>query len=280
MPQLQRESALTAGSARRPRLAELLLRLVEYGRRYRRLRLNLRHQHRVLPQSRERAADPGTTTDFLINYPGSPSSLDDLMEWIPVLHRLNESATVSILLGDVSAYQAVHGVTDLPCYFGRIAGEAEYVAQQLQTKVMLYVNQSRLNLREAGFHDMLHVYLGAPGDGRNLWLSNRMRLYDYVLAPDEDSKAWLASRLIAFDADRHVRVVGHRDEPTQRPGDGTMINRIESRLSVPSVVERGVDPDAVITELLQIRDERDRLVAERDAALADQGIVLRKGGQA
>jgi len=279
MPQLQRASVLRPGGAVRIGPRALLLRLVEYGRRYGRLRKNLRHQHLVLPQSRARAADPSTTTDFLVNYPGSPDNLNDLFQWIPVLHRLGESATVSILLGDVSAYQAVHEVTDLPCYFGRIASEAEYVAQQLQTKVMLYLNQSKLNLREAGFHDMSHVFLGAPGEERKLWLSNRMRLYDYVLAPDEDAKAWLASRLMAYDADQHVRVVGRRTDAGSRSGDAA-VDAVKSRLPVESVVAGGIDPDAVVTELLQIRDERDRLVAERDADLAARGIVLRKGGQA
>jgi hypothetical protein len=58
------------------------------------------------------------------------------------------------------------------------------------------------------------------------------------------------------------------------------VDAVKSRLPVESVVAGGINPDAVVTELLQIRDERDRLVAERDADLAARGIVLRKGGQA
>lgn len=251
-----------------------VLRLVDYGRRYRRLRMNLSRQHLVLPGSRARAADPTNDTDFLINYPGSPSGIDDLVMWLPVLHQLRESATVSILVGDVSAYRAIHDLTDLPCYFGRVASEAEYVAQQLQTKVMLYINQSRLNLREAGFHDMLHVFLGAPGANREVWLNNRVRLYDYVLAPDEDSKAWMASRLMSYDADHLVRVVGRRLDADN------VFDRLEARIVTDNVVDQGIDPATVMTELLRIRDERDRLVAERGASLAEQGIVLLKGGQA
>lgn len=270
------ETTVTLRSAKidPDRLRRYAYGLFEYGGRYRRLRINLSRQHLVLPNSRARAADPANRTDFLINYPGSPSSIDSLVRWIPVLHRLRESASVSILVGDVSAYQAIHNVTELSCYFGRVAGDAEFVAQQLQTKVMLYLNQSTLNLREAGFHDMLHVFLGAPGNERRRWLCNRMRLYDYVLAPDEDSKAWLAARLMSFDADRQVRVIGRGEDEGR-----TVLDRVEDRLSANNVVDHGVDPDAVVTELLRIRDERDRLVAERFTALAEQGIVLAKGGQ-
>lgn len=250
-----------------------LHRAVEYGRRYRRLHINLSRQHLILPNSRARAADPANRTDFLMNYPGSPSSIDGLVRWLPILHALRESASVSILVGDICAYRAVRQATDLPCYFGRVASEAEYVAQQLQTKVMLYVNQSKLNLREAGFHDMLHVFLGAPGRSRRRWLSNRMRLYDYVLVPDEESRGWLASRLMSFNVEARVRVIGRRTEET-------VLDRFESRVLPNTVVDHGVDPAAVVRELLQIRDERDRLVADRDAALAERGIVLVKGGQA
>jgi hypothetical protein len=147
------------------------------------------------------------------------------------------------------------------------------VAQQLQTKVMLYVNQSKLNLREAGFHDMFHVFLGAPGSSRRRWLNNRMRLYDYVLAPDEESRDWLSARLMDFDAAARVRVIG-------TPLEQGAFDRLGSDLLSSSVVDRGIDPDACVTELLAIRDERDRVVAERDAWLAEQGIVLLKGGQA
>ena len=249
-------------------------RVLTYLRRYRRLQTNLRRQHLVLPTSRARAADPANRTHFLINFPGSPNSIEGLTGWLPVLHRLNQDAPVAILVGDVSAYQAVCAATQLPCYFGRAATEAEYVAQQMQTKVMLYVNQSKLNLREGGFHDMFHVFLGAPGSARARWLNNRVRLYDYVLAPDEESKAWLGSRLMGFDVDSRVRVVGRR-----RPADSPL-DHLGSALRGDDVESGGVDHEAVVSELLRIRDERDRAVADRDRLLAEQGIVLLKGGQA
>lgn len=244
-----------------------------YVQRYRRLQLNLKHQHAVLPNSRARAADPVNRTHFLINFPGSPSSIAGLIAWLPILDRLSRRAPVAILVGDVSAYQAVQDATRLPCYFGRIATEAEYVAQQMQTKVMLYLNQSKLNLREGGFHDMFHVFLGAPGPDRAKWLSNRMRLYDYVLAPDVDSKAWLGSRLMGYDSERRVRVVG---SPSQPEG---AIDQLGARFTATDVVSRGVDAEACVSELLRIRDERDRAVAERSRQLSEQGIVLLKGGQ-
>jgi len=155
-----------------------------------------------------------------------------------------------------------------------VASEAEYAAQQLRTKVMLYINQSKLNLREAGFHDMLHVFLGAPDFSRERWLNNRMRLYDYVLAPDEESKEWLGRRLMSFDVERRVRVVGESLQGEK------LLSFIEGSLLSRSVVDRGVDADAVVRELLSIREERDRVVSQRDAELSTQGIVLLKGGQA
>lgn len=258
----------------RPAAPGAFARVREYVHRYYRLSLNLRHQHVVLPSSRARAADPENRTHFLINYPGSPDNIDGLVTWLPVLHRLADRAPVAILVGDVLAYRAVTRATDLPCYFGRVASEAEYVAQQMQTKVMLYINQSKLNLREGGFHDIFHVFLGAPGPERELWLNNRLRLFDYVLAPDEESKAWLEARLMAYDVDSRVRVVGH-----SRPVDGPW-EHLGSRLLHTDMLAGRVDVDVVVEELLRIRDERDRVVAERDAALAEQGIVLLKGGQA
>lgn len=258
----------------RNRLRSRFRRAARHFSHYRRLHINLRYQEALLPHSRSRSADPASRTHFLINYPGSPSSITGLVNWLPVLHRLSQDAPVAILVGDISAYRAVREVTSLPCYFGRAANEAEYVAQQLHTKVMLYINQARLNLREAGFHDMLHVFMGAPGWSRHRWLNNRMRLYDYVLASDTDTKEWLASRLMSFDAEARVRVVG---DPLEDDG---RTQGLRPRFLDPNVVDRGVDPDLAVKELLDIRDERDELVTARDRALAAQGIVLDKGGQA
>ncbi|SDR83048.1 hypothetical protein [Microlunatus soli] len=253
-------------------ISNRLRRWTGYVQRYRRLQRNLRHQHAVLPNSRARAADPANRTHFLINFPGSPSSIAGLVAWLPVLDRLSREAPVAILVGDVSAYRAVQAATRLPCYFGRIATEAEYVAQQMETKVMVYINQSKLNLREGGFHDMFHVFLGAPGSERTKWLSNRMRLYDYVLAPDEESKAWLGSRLMGFDAEARVRVVGRSPEP-----DGA-IEQLEAHFG-GDVASGGVDVEACVAELLRIRNRRDDVVRARENELAEQGIVLVKGGQ-
>jgi hypothetical protein len=269
------ESASTGASQRREPWRNRFRRVSDYLRRYRRLQLNIRQQHAVLPASRARAADPANRTHFLINYPGSPNNIDSLAAWLPVLHRLADQAPVAILVGDISAYESVRMSTDLPCYFGRIASEAEYVAQQMQTKVMLYINQSKLNLREGGFHDMFHVFLGAPGVDRKKWLNNRMRLYDYVLAPDAESKAWLGSRLMAFDADARVKVIGQAQPTRESP-----LDQLGSRLRPTDVVEGGVDVEAAVAALLDIRDERDRQVSERDRWLSEQGIVLLKGGQA
>lgn len=260
---------------RREPVRDRARRLFDYVRRYRRAQINMRRQHAVLPASRARVSQPENHTHFLINFPGSPNSIDSLVAWLPVLDRLAQEAPVAILVGDVSAYEAVRAATDHPCYFGRIATEAEFVAQQLQTKVMVYINQSKLNLREGGFHDMFHVFLGAPGDDRRKWLNNRVRLYDYVLAPDEESKAWLGSRLMAFDPEARVRVVGRSQPAVDGP-----LDQLGARLRPGDVAQGGVDVDAAVGELIKIRDERDRLVGERDARLAEQGIVLLKGGMA
>ena len=268
------EIATRAAPVREP-LRNKVRRWKEYARRYRRLQLNMKQQYQVLPSSRARAADPANRTHFLINYPGSPNNIDSLVAWLPLLDQLSAQAPVAILVGDVSAYESARAATGLPCYFGRVASEAEYVAQQMQTKVMLYINQSKLNLREGGFHDMFHVFLGAPGNDRRKWLNNRMRLYDYVLAPDRQSQSWLKSRLMSFDAERRVRVVGRA-----QPEPDTPLDHLGSHLRSSNVIERGVDPDAAVAELIRIRDERDQLVAERDRMLEEQGIVLLKGGQA
>jgi hypothetical protein len=181
--------------------------------RYRRLQRTLRTADVLSPVSQNLAGDPWTVSQFVVNYPGSPSSIASLLRWLPTLHRLHQYAPVSILVGDVTVYEAVQAASNLPCYFGRNANEAECVAKQLNTKVMLYVNQAKLNLREGGLHDAVHVFLGSPGASRANWLNNRLRLFDYVLAPDTESRDWLASWLMHYDAHAHVRVV-----PQAHPG--------------------------------------------------------------
>lgn len=286
-------------------------------KRYRRLQQTQNVQNQLLPNSRNRAGDDEVYSHFLVNYPGSPKSIESLTRWLPVLQRLHESSPVAVLVGDVTAYRAISAASDLPCYFGRTANEAEFVAQQLKTKVMIYVNQAKLNLREGGMHDMVHTFLGTPGGMRSTWLNNRLRLFDYVLAPDTDSKKWMASRLLHYDADRHVRVVGEHSkdasqnsvsQPEPSPVGSVGANDLlpqEESLSTDeaidadepldssgaaaadassnashSPIETTVDVQTAVTELLQIRDERDEMVNARDKALAERGIVLLKGGQA
>lgn len=311
-----RRRGVGALRARYRRVRELL-------NRYRRLQVTLNVEEQLLPVSRNRAGDPWTCSQFLVNYPGSPDGIESLTRWLPTLHWLHQHAPVAVLVGDVTAYRAVLAASKLPCYFGRSANEAEFVAQQLNTKVMLYVNQAKLNLREGGLHDMVHVFLGSPGNTRSKWLNNRLRLFDYVLAPDVESKAWMASQLMHYDADAHVRVVNqHPPNPqtslAQSPDARSLLESPESEHLVPETESLGLDEfleanepldsdqspdpdapldeslphtpvrsrtdavpdaDAMVQELLQIRDERDELVEARDKALADRGIALLKGGQ-
>jgi hypothetical protein len=289
--------------------------------RYRRLQRTLRTADELLPVSQNSAADPWTVSHFLVNYPGSPSSIASLLRWLPTLHRLHQHASVSILVGDVTVYEAVQAASNLPCYFGRNANDAELIAKQLHTKVMLYVNQAKLNLREGGLHDAVHVFLGSPGTSGANWLNNRLRLFDYVLAPDNESKDWLASQLMHYDADAHVRVVPQADSgplPTQwassvespeseellpvsepagatdgiradepldsdQPSDpdpsAQLLKPGETNNPSRSETETGIDAEATVAELLQIRTKRDELIEARDKELAERGIVLVNDGQ-
>jgi hypothetical protein len=80
---------------------------------------------------------------------------------------------------------------------------------------------------------------------------------------------------MAFDADARVKVIGQAQPTPESP-----LDQLGSRLRPTDVVEGGVDVEAAVAALLDIRDERDRQVSERDRWLSEQGIVLLKGGQA
>lgn len=241
--------------------------------RYRRLQQTLNMQGDLYPISRNHAGDRWTVSQFLVNYPGSQDGIASLIAWLPTLHRLNEYAPVAVLVGDVTTYRAVLAATELPCYFCRSADETEFVTQQLNAKVMMYVNQMALNLREGGLHDMLHVFLGA-GEERSIWLNNRLRLFDYVLVPDADSKDWMASRLMHYDADAHVRIIGHQES--------TSLRRREVHDQCPRVSRdtQELRIDTAVASLLAIRDERDELIEARDKELAERGIGLSRAGGA
>lgn len=262
--------------------------------RYRRLQRTLNIEDKLLPVSRNRAGDPWTSSQFLVNYPGSPDSIESLNRWLPTLHWLHQHASVAILVGDVTAYRAVLAATELPCYFGRSANEAEFVAQQLNTKVMLYVNQAKLNLREGGLHDMVHVFLGSPGETRSKWLNNRLRLFDYVLVPDVESKAWMASQLMHYDADAHVRIVGHHAPIPQAPlsqrhDSQSQVESPESEHLVPETESLGLDefleangsldsdqvsdPDAPLDESRPVTPVRSRTDAVPDIDLMAEELL-------
>ncbi|MCW2747527.1 MAG: hypothetical protein JWP10_669 [Nocardioidaceae bacterium] len=233
-----------------------------FVRMMRRRRADERDGDDVVRRSRELAES--SRTDFLVNFPAAPQSVHKLKRWIAVLEQLNEQAPTAIMVASVHSYRKVSKLTSLPTYLAFGMGQPEYIAQRLQTKVMLYVEQSRLNLREAGFHDIFHVFLGSPGYRRKGWLNNRLRLFDYVLAPDDLSAEWIRRRLLHPDAAATVEVVGM---PAQRLDDADL-----------PVEDLGVNAAAVSAALIRIRDQRDQAVFERKSGLLDLGIVLTKGG--
>ncbi|GAB3562000.1 CDP-glycerol glycerophosphotransferase family protein [Spelaeicoccus albus] len=197
--------------------------------------------------SRQGPALDSTTAQFVVNFHATDDrGLETMAARLPALEQLHRERGIAFMVSNTRALEYVRDVCSLPCFLVYGAADPEHLVRTVGARVVLHLEQSELNFRETGIHDVAHVFIGSES-GRD-WLDNRLRVYDSVLVPGDDDGARIAETVRGFAGSGKVRVVG-----------------VDGRFDDAQVVDTLTRVADGVVSLRAKRDERRREIADRIA---------------
>lgn len=170
-------------------------------------------------------------SEVLVSTMAGPHDIDQLIDWIPALERLNRRHTVALLAGNQRTYDRLSESTRLRVHIGRSATETEEIFSNLNPTLHLQFEQANLNLRELTHRNVTHVYVGTETD--NSWINNRLRAFDVVIGGEQTPPELIRNSLIDFPVATSVVTVP----------DNT--NRDQSRADIVAALMTGANPETL-----------------------------------
>lgn len=129
-----------------------------------------------------------------------------LIQWLPVLERLDLEHPVLVVTRDHAAAAALTVRTTLPI---EVLAEFDQLTAryaELDAKVVLYCNNSMLNFQSLLDTRKLHVHINHGESDKQSMASNNAKAYDRVFVAGEAAVQRHAATLLEFDLDRLVRI--------------------------------------------------------------------------
>lgn len=129
-----------------------------------------------------------------------------LLQWIPVLERLDATQPVSIVTRDPGASPLVEERTSLPVHLAPGFADLAALYDELDASVVLYCNNSMLNFNSLLDGRMLHVHINHGESDKQSMVSNNAKAYDRVFVAGEAAVQRHRQALMELDEHRLVRV--------------------------------------------------------------------------
>ena len=161
--------------------------------------------------------------EILTYFADDPTRAYQLIQWLPVLERLDETRPVAIVLREPETAALVRTRTTLPVHEAVEFPDLVALYADLDAKVVLYCNNGMRNFQSLINNRMLHAHINHGESDKQSMVSNNAKAYDRVLVAGEAAVVRHTSVLLDFDADRLVRVgrpqLDLRPEPLLEPSD-------------------------------------------------------------
>ncbi|KRE92262.1 hypothetical protein ASG76_17580 [Nocardioides sp. Soil774] len=139
-------------------------------------------------------------------FAGDPSRTYQLVQWLEVLHVLDEVHPVCIVLRDPTPAPVVAARTHLPVHVAETLPALTELYAGLDPQVVLYCNNSPQNFDSLLDGRRLHVHVNHGESDKQSMASNNAKAYDRVFVAGEAAVQRYVTGLLEFDARRLVRV--------------------------------------------------------------------------
>lgn len=139
-------------------------------------------------------------------FAGDPTRTYQLAQWLEVLEVLDRVHPVGLVLRDPDSAELIASRTYLPVLTAAAFPELTELYAELDAKVVLYCNNSVLNVESLLDSRMLHVHVNHGESDKQSMASNNAKAYDRVFVAGDAAVDRYVTGLLDFDASRLVRV--------------------------------------------------------------------------
>jgi hypothetical protein len=142
----------------------------------------------------------------LAYFADDPTRTYQLVQWLPVLELLDPEQPVAVVLRDPASAEVVRERTRLPVLVAPEFTALTELYAALDAKVVLYCNNSILNVQSLLHAGMLHVHINHGESDKQSMASNNAKAYDRVFVAGEAAVQRYAAELLELDTSKLVRI--------------------------------------------------------------------------
>lgn len=158
-----------------------------------------------------RSADkfrPKETVEVIANFPDGKMNLYQIRQWYGPLEVLARTRSVAILCYRPETAKQISQETTLPVYLTPSFTDLSEVADVIDPKVILYVNQNYSNFRILAHTRAKHAFI-CHGESDKIYMaSNWVKAFDYFFVAGDASRARLAHHVRNYDVEQRTIPIG------------------------------------------------------------------------
>lgn len=144
--------------------------------------------------------------DVIAYFGDDPTRIYQLLQWLPVLERLDQVHRVAVVLRDPETAVVAEQRTSLPVWVAPEFAELVEVYEQLDPKVAVYCNNGMRNFQSLVNGRMLHVHINHGESDKQSMVSNNAKAYDRVFVAGEAAVQRHVAGLMELDVSKLVRI--------------------------------------------------------------------------
>ena len=144
--------------------------------------------------------------DVIAYFGDDPTRIYQLLQWLPVLERLDPVHRVAVVLRDPETAEIAEQRTSLPVLVAPDFAELVELYDQLDPKVAVYCNNGMRNFQSLLNGRILHVHINHGESDKQSMVSNNAKAYDRVFVAGEAAVQRHLAGLMELDAGKLVRI--------------------------------------------------------------------------
>ena len=144
--------------------------------------------------------------DVIAYFGDDPTRVYQLLQWLPVLERLDQVHRVAIVLRDPETGVVAEQHTSLPVLVAPDFAELVELYEQLDPKVAVYCNNGMRNFQSLLHGRLLHVHINHGESDKQSMVSNNAKAYDRVFVAGEAAVQRHLAGLMELDESKLIRI--------------------------------------------------------------------------
>jgi hypothetical protein len=144
--------------------------------------------------------------EVIAYFADDPTRVYQLLQWLPVLERLDEVSPVGIVTRNPETAAVVESRTHLPVYDAPEFTDLVEFYENYDPKVALYCNNGARNFNSLLHGRTLHAHINHGESDKQSMVSNNAKAYDRVFVAGEAAVQRHRAGLLAFDESKLVRI--------------------------------------------------------------------------